>query len=240
VGAGVWSDREEEAGPPMSETPEERKARWDSYIATHHKSAQDLRATDAEIEPAALRGGLATLHEGIALLSSFMRDREVSTAEPAHAEYHKVRQAHLYALAANRFASAGDFAQLALRSAIIANGGALVAILTFLGHTGRTVSGISLWLAVIAFVLGLFAALVTVFFAFQAQAAFGRQEAAGSDKIYFHLLSDREKCDEEDALETKQMAIGGKWQLAGEITYIISIVLFVLGAVAGILALTAR
>ena len=169
----------------------------EGYIAGHRQTAEALRTSANTLTEPQLRAGLATLHEGIAWLAATVRD-----TSPKHEEYHRVRQAHLYEMAAARFRSAADFAQIATRSALIANGGALIAMLTFLGNSQRTPHGCAIWLSFAFFVGVLLAALLTVLFAYQTQSAYGRQEAAGSDKIYFHLIGDVQIAASEDFEES--------------------------------------
>lgn len=214
--------------------PTDPKAALDNYISGHRQSATSLRNVAAPLNESQLRLGLAQLHEGIAWLAATIR-----ASSPKHDEYHKVRQTHLYEMAAARFRSAADFAMTAIRSTLLANGGALVAILAFLGNSQRVPEGCALWLSFGFFVAGLLSALVTVLMAYRSQSAYGRQEAAGSDKIYFHLIGDAALSKEQDAEETSQMAIGGRWEILGIVSYLVSLALFLAGAVAAMFALSA-
>lgn len=215
--------------------PIDPKLALENYISHHEKAADAMKAAAAdELSDNEIRVSLANLHRGIAWLAMTVRD-----SRPKHEEYHKVRQVHLYAVAAARFASAGDFAQIGMRSAIIANGGALIAMLAFLGNSHRSPEGLPLWLSFGFFVTGLLCALMTVLFGYVTQAEFGRQEAAGSDKIYFHLLGEEDKAAEQDTAESKHMESGGvleRWAIG---FYVAALALFVAGAVAGVIALSA-
>ncbi len=224
----------------MTQTPEERRAAWEAYISRHKGFSESLRTGQGLMDETTVRLGLAMLHDSIADLAIQIRHREeASTSDPSQPEYHKVRQEHLYNMAANRFRSAADFARLGLQSALIANGGALVAMLTFLGNTELDVGGCGLWIGFGSFTLGLLAALVATLLAYRTQSAYGRQEAAGSDKIYFHLLRDEKHRAQEEAEEDRQMAIGRGWEIGGVIAYAFTLFFFMVGAVAGVLALTA-
>lgn len=65
-----------------------------------------------------------------------------------------------------------DFALLALRSLLIANGGALIGLVTFLGHFQDAVRAIGAWLAFGAFSLGVFFGLLAIMFSYLAQGFF--------------------------------------------------------------------
>ncbi|MBX9747582.1 MAG: hypothetical protein K2X34_11820 [Hyphomonadaceae bacterium] len=219
-------------------SPDDRAKQWEIYVGVHRKASENLRANTTGMNEAQLRSGLALLHDGIADLATQLRDRERGgVIDASHPEYHKVRQVHLYEMAAKRFASAADFARLGVQSALIANGGALVGMLTFLGNTELSFAGGGLWTTFGAFVVGLVAALSAVLLAYRTQSAYGRQEAAGSDKIYFHLLNDFKPRDEQDAEESRQMRLGGNWEIAGVIVYCVSVIAFIVGAAAGVATL---
>lgn len=62
-----------------------------------------------------------------------------------------------------------DFAQSALKAGVIVNGGAIVALFTFLGHDKAVISGEWLWWAFFAFAVGLACSLFAYVGAFMSQ-----------------------------------------------------------------------
>jgi hypothetical protein len=224
----------------MTESPEERKAKWNSYIAFHQKAADQLRADRSTIDPVALRDGLARLHEGIAVLASFTRDKDLHPVDPMHPEYHKVRQTHLYNIAAGSFQAASEFALSATRSIILVNGGALVAILAFFGAVDASpalaggIGAASLW-----FVAGLIFALITLLCAYMTQSHYGRAATSDADKIYFSLIGDRKLVAEEDREADDSRAKGTRWECLAIGYFIVAAAALVGGAVTGIKAFTA-
>jgi hypothetical protein len=224
----------------MSETPEQRKARWDAYIAFHQRAADQLRADKSALEPAVLRDGLARLHEGIAVLASFTRDKDLYPVDPMHPEYHKVRQTHLYNVAAGSFQAASEFALNATRSIILVNGGALVAVLAFFGAVDASpalaggISAASLW-----FVAGLIFALLTLLGAYMTQSHFGRAATCDADKIYFSLIGDRKLVAEEDKEADEARGKGDRWEVLAIGYFVVAAASFVGGAFTGLKAIAA-
>jgi hypothetical protein len=157
---------------------------------------------------------------------------------PDNTEYDSVRMKHLYEMAAFRFRSAGDFAQLGLRSALLANGGALIAMLTFIGNRVDFKAGTTLWIAFGAFATGLLLSLVATLLAYRVQSAYARQETAGAEKIYFHTIGDTKLVEEENLEETHQLGVGRFWEWVAIACFIASLGAFMGGMIAGVDALT--
>jgi len=130
---------------------------------------------------------------------------------PDHTEYNKVRMAHLYEMAAFRYRSAGDFAQLALKSVIIINGGALVAILAFVGAVERPLEGVgavALW-----FVAGLIFGLLAVLGAYFTQSDYGLSEFSDADMIYFGHVGNRRLSQVQSDDADKSRDRGQRWEI---------------------------
>lgn len=153
-------------------------------------------------------------------------------------DFTKVRVESLYSKAATRYESAGDIATLGLRSVLLANGGALVALLTFVGNAQNTVRAPELmWWAYSMFGLGLFAALLSTFCAFQTQSDYARQGDATADRIYFHTIGHIAQAETEEKEADRYRSAGQRWEWAGVSLFLISTVCFLVGTFFGLFAL---
>lgn len=164
----------------------------------------------------------------------------VPGAAPEPADYHKVRMAHLYELAASRFASAAEFAQLALRSVLIAHGGALIGLVTFIG-TGQRSATLAAPLAVAfgAFGAGLLLALTASAMAYFTQSAFALQESEAADQTYYENLGNAAKAEEAHRTSVREWQTGSRWEMAALICFGGCLIAFIVGAWASVQALTA-
>jgi hypothetical protein len=145
-------------------------------------------------------------------------------------EYHKIRVAHLYEGATFRFKSAADYAQLGLRSVLIANGGALAAVVAYLGTKPNVgdLSGV-----VVSFTLGLFFALCAVLAAYVCQSFYGQMEQAGAERIYFHQIGQPAQGNEQERDEAHGRARGGAAEWVAVILFMAAVICFLLGAIIG-------
>tara|TARA_R110001606_G_scaffold264379_1_gene413046 strand:+ start:621 stop:944 length:324 start_codon:yes stop_codon:yes gene_type:complete len=85
-------------------------------------------------------------------------------------EFHKIRIAHLYHEVGSLDRGTIEFALVGLRSLFIVNGGALIALLTFIGNIDlESRSLLSLQWSFLGFGAGLFFALVATFFSYFSQ-----------------------------------------------------------------------
>ena len=129
-----------------------------------------------------------------------------------------------------------DFAQLCIRLLSFTHGGALIGMLTFIGHypdliTART----PLLTALVFFSLGLFLTLVTAVLGYIAQQIFTFQEAAGAEKHVADAQGE-DGANNEDA-EHNYYNLGRRFQVAATLVGIVAGLLFILGVGAAVVAL---
>lgn len=122
-----------------------------------------------------------------------------------------------------------EYAQSALKTAVLVNGGAIIALFTFIGNDRANVVGDGLWYAFAAFVAGLFFAQASYFGAFFSQANYMNLAFARAIRSRSALgnLRDETNWDEaEAAVETA----GDRYLAIGLVCAILSLVGFVVGS----------
>lgn len=158
---------------------------------------------------------------------------------PEHTEYNKIRMTSLYANGEARFKSTFDYAMLGLRSVLIANGGALIAMLAYLGNARMLPRDPGLmWWAFGLFTAGLVSSLLAVLAAYVSQGEFARQDTSNAEFIYFHSVGDPKNAAEQSTDADKSMRQGGIAEKIGIAFYVASVAAFVAGAITGVFALT--
>lgn len=159
--------------------------------------------------------------------------------QPEHTEYNKIRMTSLYANGEARFKATYEYVMLGLRSALIANGGALIAMLAFLGNARMMPidTGI-LWLAFGLFTAGLVFSLFAVLAAYSSQADFARQDTSNAEFIYFHTVGDPTIAKEQSDAAKEARAKGRTAEIIGIALFVASVVAFIGGAIAGLFVLT--
>jgi hypothetical protein len=160
-----------------------------------------------------------------------------------HAEFRrdldKMRAEHFYKASLERSKLVIDFALLGIRSLIIVNGGALVALLTFLGHYENTAIQNDLWLAFGYWSAGLACALATIVFAYITQQTLTYSEHAGAQFIFFNVYRGMERAEKEQRREHEHYhELGGVLQIAGIQSALVSFAMFVVGCFEAMSALT--
>lgn len=158
------------------------------------------------------------------------------------AELSKIRQSHLYEEARLSDRAVVDLALMGLKSLLLVNGGALIAMLTFLGNVQTEFAHPwLLWFSFATFVSGLVLALVATILGYFAQSAYSAQATSGGDKILFSLMGDKETSDKSNAEEDKYLKEKIRFRIAAITLAILSAFTFCAGSGVGILALsTAR
>jgi hypothetical protein len=141
------------------------------------------------------------------------------------------RLAHLYEMARDRRKQIGELALLGLKSLILLNGGAIVALFTVLAHFDQlAVVGWRLWLAFGCFCTGVVLALCGLLVGFFSSNANWLAEQASGDFIYFHSLGDADNVALQQAAQQKASKLGGKlWSFAAGLAAI-SILTFAAGS----------
>jgi len=150
-----------------------------------------------------------------------MDDRRLSEAPPGQGDKRndfqrdldKARVEALYRSQAERSKFVIDFALLGLRSLVLVNGGALIAMLTFLGHNQELAIRRELWSGFGWLVVGLGAALGSIVCAYLSQQQFTHQEASAAEKIFMNSYGNQAKNEaaagEHEARHLRQ---GAMWQ----------------------------
>lgn len=125
------------------------------------------------------------------------------------------------------------FADGALKSLMLANGGALIALFTFIGNlAGKTSAPITfnmglLWLSFTAFALGLAGTLVASLCAFMSQGHY--YEVAMREASFFQTRSETGTTPDLDP-RLAPLARGRWWEIGGILSAVLTMTLFVIGA----------
>jgi hypothetical protein len=138
------------------------------------------------------------------------------------------RLAALYSLGQSTGDAAAQFAIQALKTLSWAHGGALVGMLTFLGHNQTMVaSKVWLWIGFVTFAAGLGLALLAHLPAFLSQQSYHAKCWAAAEKIFFHSYGEpQEHLDTEESTSLRR---GTNLQALGVGAALLSAFCFVLG-----------
>lgn len=142
---------------------------------------------------------------------------------------------HKKQIAVEGYNASLEFARLGIRATFILNGGAIIAIMTFLGHiytspgVEHLVHGISL--SSLAFIFGVVCASVSFAIAFFSQ---GNFNDALAYELLFEEVPDAEKAAHQDRV--KAMILGStvkgyQYRLAAVISYTVSLISFLVGSI---------
>lgn len=124
-----------------------------------------------------------------------------------------------------------EFALSGLRGLLISHGGAMIALLTFLGNSSIAVQKAGyLWTAFGLFASGLFLTLVSLIFSYFSQAYVSQNSLAVAERLFFHDLGNESLVAEQTISEEK----AGKISTRMRITAIIAASLSALGFIGGI------
>lgn len=166
---------------------------------------------------------------------------EAQMDERRRAQWTKARDA-AYADAAERVRFQATFAEKLLNSLLLAHGGAIVGLFTFIGNVLRrpdfpvTFDTAFLWAAFGAFTLGALLALAAYAFAFMAQHHFYAQALEEAMRMERALLTDAAQVDR--SAERKLNRRGFRYYWTGMMMIVVSLILFAIGgglALAGVL-----
>ena len=146
-------------------------------------------------------------------------------------EITKTRIEAFYRAAHDRSRFVIDFALLGLRSLVLVNGGAIVAMLTYLGHYQVVSLHTSLWVGFTLLLLGLGVALVTNALAYISQQHFTLHEHHSADQLYFNASESHDQEAESRGLSARHFAIGKRFQYPAIVAAFVSFGFFALGCV---------
>jgi hypothetical protein len=208
-------------------------------IKFHGQAIEAIKTGPVDAERA--RAELATLHQAAGTLASILLG---GGADPQHQherrlELTKIRATHLYEESRESDRAVIQFAMTGLRSVLVANGGALIAMLTFIGNfRAFPTAKEALWVAFGSFVAGLFFSLLAVVFSYFAQSAVSAQQNASAEKIFFHEYRDQSKLAEEQSTDEAKYARSGTWlRIVAIVAAFCSALAFALGSGSAIAAL---
>jgi len=164
--------------------------------------------------------------------------------DDAKARWRKISEGQLAASvedAASRAKTQLALAQDALKALLLANGGALVALFTFVGNVLSKSGSVRfdlhhLWLAFVLFVAGFSLALVAHVLGFLSQDRFFQQAGAEIARITHSLLADEPNADQQ--VEMRLLASGQAFYWGGVLIAVLSLTAFACGsgfALAGVL-----
>ncbi|MGE0532112.1 MAG: hypothetical protein AB7G40_14475 [Hyphomonadaceae bacterium] len=145
-------------------------------------------------------------------------------------ELDKARVEALYRSATERGKFVIDFAMLGLRSLTLVNGGAIVGILTFLGHNEHMAVRPALWAGFSSLIAGLALSLIAIVCAYVAQHLFSFQDHHGADKIFFIARGDAAFAATSERGEDKYEKFGTWAQMLAVGTAVASFGCFAYGA----------
>jgi hypothetical protein len=141
------------------------------------------------------------------------------------------RVSHLYELARGRRKEVADLALLGLKTLILLNGGAIVALFTVLAHFDQlTVVGWRLWVAFGVFCSGAVFALTSLLLGFLSSNSNWYAEQADANFIYFHSRGENETASKLKAQREKAMKSGPKLWISAATLSAVSILAFAVGS----------
>jgi hypothetical protein len=120
-----------------------------------------------------------------------------------------------------------DFAKVAWQSLSLVNGGAIVALFTFIGNAKPTLNQHLIWIGFGCFAFGLAVNILSILLGFMSQGSYMRATALTGWNKQAEMHGYRPKY--EDALQ-KEMKAGDKWHLAAIIACVSSLIAFVAGS----------
>lgn len=156
------------------------------------------------------------------------------TSPPFDAAAHNRELSKQLALDAHRAAAERskyvvEMAQLGLRSLVLVNGGALVGMLTFLGHNAEMAVRRQLWEGFGWLIAGLAFALAAIIAAYLAQQTFSRSEYHEAYRLILTSYGDVDRANLEEAKEDRSRDIGGWLQIAAILIAVCSFIGFAVG-----------
>jgi hypothetical protein len=141
------------------------------------------------------------------------------------------RLAHLYEMARDRRQVVGELALLGLKSLILLNGGAIVALFTVLAHFDQlSVVGWRLWLAFSVFCTGVVFALCALLVGFLSANSNWFAEQSDAEFIYFHNLGDVQTAEEKKADRQKAAKSGTRLWVSAAVLAAASVLAFAVGS----------
>jgi hypothetical protein len=127
------------------------------------------------------------------------------------------RVSHLFELVRGRRKEVADLTLLGLKTLILLNGGAIVALFTVLAHFDQlTVVGWRLWVAFGVFCSGVVFALTSLLLGFLSSNSNSFAEQADADFIYFHSRGENETASKLKAQREKTMKSGLKLWISAD------------------------
>lgn len=153
-------------------------------------------------------------------------------------ELAKIRyERHLHG-AIDRSRAVIDFALLGLRGLTIINGGALIGLVTFLGHveSARHAQAVPLWWAYALFVFGLFLSFIAILGSYLAQTYFNWNEMSEAERAGLQALG-RDYGEDDGKNSRQQWEDGNKARTVAIVCAIGSILAFCIGAFCALAAL---
>lgn len=151
-------------------------------------------------------------------------------------EYHRLSYEAATAEAAERIRFSVEFAQRGLQSLTLANGGALIALFTFVGNSGAIKLNVNaLWWAFALFALGLASNLVAFIGAHLSQDEYYNMAQVQAWKAQAQMI---DTVYSED--ELKHHARGAKWQMLAMICALLALASFIAGAAFALAGVTPR
>lgn len=121
-----------------------------------------------------------------------------------------------------------DFAKVAWQSLSLVNGGAIVALFTFIGHAKPELNSQShLWVGFVCFAVGLAINIASIVFGFMSQAYFMRGSVSATwneqAKMHGHEPQHVE-------VGEREMMVGNRWHALALTACVLSLVAFIVGA----------
>jgi len=211
-----------------------------SKMVQHHGQAvESLKVGQVDGERA--RTELGSLHIAVGVLASILigGDADPQRMHERRLELTKIRASHLYEITRDSERAVIAFATLGLKSLLLANGGALVALLTFLGNVqGFPSARVAIWWAFALFVAGLFLALISVVFAYFAQSSVSFQTNAGAEGMFFHECRGQERLKDENFKDAaSHHGVGNAMRTVAIVSAFLSAIAFAAGSGFGLAAL---
>jgi hypothetical protein len=131
--------------------------------------------------------------------------------------------------AADRLRFQVEFAQSTLKNLYLINGGALVALLTFIGNTGIDFDQLAMWWSFLWFALGLAASMFAHLGAYFSQAYYMEQTFKQAWNAQLRAKGAQENFD-----FTREYRLGNFWLYFGVVAACTSLFMFIVGTFVGL------
>ena len=159
-------------------------------------------------------------------------------SEDPNKDYNTTRMAHFYEDARINNRGAIEFGIVGLRSLFLVNGGAMLAMLTFVGNVCVTSEAVLNYrLAFLCFGIGISSALIATFCSYFSQGVSGVTSIYDADGIYFAQINRKQASDEIRTEAGRERRVSNRFRYSALGFALISGLLFIVGMLVAVEAI---